>query len=198
MINTYQIFSKALNNDFCDHIINTGMLYPAQDGGIGSVDNNTGETTSQKNTSIRNSTIRWIDIYAHREINLILNDYVNAVNSKLFGFDVSYGFNSLQFTEYDGNGEEKQFYNWHMDCLHDNAVFDRKLSVVVQLSEPEDYEGGVFEIDDVARPYPLNTSLFQPRGSILIFPSYIKHRVLPVTKGVRRSLVTWYNGPKFS
>ena len=85
-----------------------------------------------------------------------------------------------------------------MDCLHDNAVFDRKLSVVVQLSEPEDYEGGVFEIDDVVRPYPLNTSLFQPRGSILIFPSYIKHRVLPVTKGVRRSLVTWYNGPKFT
>ena len=196
MINTYQIFTKALNDDFCDHIINTGMLYPAQNGVIGSVDVSTGENMSQSNTNVRNSTIRWIDVYAHREINLILNDYVNAVNSKLFGFDVSYGFDSLQFTEYDGNGEQKQFYNWHMDCLYDNAIADRKISVVVQLSDPEAYEGGAFEIDDVARPFPIDISRFAPRGSILVFPSYIKHRVLPVTKGIRRSLVTWYNGPR--
>ena len=73
-------------------------------------------------------------------------------------------------------------------------------TVLPGMTVPEKPDGGfsIFEIDDVARPYPLNTSLFQPRGSILIFPSYIKHRVLPVTKGVRRSLVTWYNGPKFS
>ena len=196
MINQYQIFTKAFNDQFCDHIINTAMLYPEQGGVIGSNDTVTGENTSEINTQIRDSSIRWIDIYAHREINTILNDYVNAVNSKMFNFDVSFGFDSLQYTEYNGNGEVKQFYNWHQDCLHDNAIFDRKISAVVQLSHPEDYEGGFFEIDQVARP-ALDITKFMPRGSLLIFPSYLDHRVTTVTKGLRRSLVTWYNGPRF-
>jgi PKHD-type hydroxylase len=196
MVNSYQIFTRAFNDQFCDHIVNTAMLYPEQSGVIGSHDTNSGENTSKLDFSIRNSTIRWIDVYAHREINTILNDYVNAVNSKMFNFDVSFGFDSLQYTEYNGNAETKQFYNWHMDCLHDNAIFDRKITAVVQLSHPEDYEGGIFEIDQVARPeFDLNK--FAPRGSLLIFPSYLQHRVTPVTSGIRRSLVSWYNGPRF-
>lgn len=196
MVNSYQIFTSAFNDQFCDHIINTAMLYPEQSGVIGSHDSSTGENLSKLDFSVRNSTIRWIDVYAHREINTILNDYVNAVNSKMFNFDVSFGFDSLQYTEYNGNTEAKQFYNWHMDCLHDNAIFDRKITAVVQLSHPEDYEGGVFEIDAVARP-AFELSRFAPRGSLLIFPSYLQHRVTPVTKGIRRSLVSWYNGPRF-
>jgi PKHD-type hydroxylase len=196
MVNSYQIFTSAFNDQFCDHIINTAMLYPEQSGVIGSHDNSTGENLSKLDFSVRNSTIRWIDVYAHREINTILNDYVNAVNSKMFSFDVSFGFDSLQYTEYNGNTEAKQFYNWHQDCLHDNAIFDRKITAVVQLSHPEDYEGGVFEIDAVARPV-FDLSKFAPRGSLLIFPSYLQHRVTPVTKGIRRSLVSWYNGPRF-
>lgn len=197
MVNSYQVFTGAFNEQFCDHIINTAMLYPEQSGVIGSFDNTSGENTSKVDYSIRNSTIRWIDIYAHREINTILNDYVNAVNSKMFNFDVSFGFDSLQYTEYNGNAETKQFYNWHMDCLHDNSIHDRKITAVVQLSHPEDYEGGIFEMDQVARPAPFDISRFMPRGSLLIFPSYLQHRVTPVTKGIRRSLVSWYNGPRF-
>ena len=196
MHNQYQIFTSAFNDQFCDHIISAAKLYPEQGGVVGSIDAATGESSSALNQEIRNSTIRWIDIYAHREINTILNDYVNAVNSSLFGFDVSFGFNSLQYTEYNGDGPSPQFYDWHMDCLFDNAVLDRKLSAVVQLSNPDDYEGGLFEMEGCARP-SFNVEPFLPRGSLLIFPSYLKHRVLPVTKGLRKSLVTWYNGPKF-
>ena len=196
MHNQYQIFTSAFNDQFCDHIISVAKLYREQGGVVGSIDAATGESSSALNQEIRNSTIRWIDIYAHREINTILNDYVNAVNSSLFGFDVSFGFNSLQYTEYNGDGPSPQFYDWHMDCLFDNAVLDRKLSAVVQLSSPDDYEGGLFETEGCARP-PFNVEPFLPRGSLLIFPSYLKHRVLPVTKGLRKSLVTWYNGPKF-
>ena len=197
MHNQYQIFTSAFNDQFCDHIISAAKLYPEQGGVVGSIDATTGESSSALNQEIRNSTIRWIDIYAHREINTILNDYVNAVNSSLFGFDVSFGFNSLQYTEYNGDGPSPQFYDWHMDCLFDNAVLDRKLSAVVQLSSPDDYEGGLFEMEGCARP-SFNVEPFLPRGSLLIFPSYLKHRVLPVTKGLRKSLVTWYNGPKFT
>ena len=196
MHNQYQIFTSAFNDQFCDHIISVAKLYREQGGVVGSIDAATGESSSALNQEIRNSTIRWIDIYAHREINTILNDYVNAVNSSLFGFDVSFGFNSLQYTEYNGDGPAPQFYDWHMDCLFDNAVLDRKLSAVVQLSSPDDYEGGLFEMEGCARP-PFNVEPCLPRGSLLIFPSYLKHRVLPVTKGLRKSLVTWYNGPKF-
>ena len=196
MHNQYQIFTSAFNDQFCDHIISAAKLYPEQGGVVGSIDAATGESSSALIQEIRNSTIRWIDIYAHREINTILNDYVNAVNSSLFGFDISFGFNSLQYTEYNGDGPAPQFYDWHMDCLFDNAVLDRKLSAVVQLSSPDDYEGGLFEMEGCARP-SFNVEPFLPRGSLLIFPSYLKHRVLPVTKGLRKSLVTWYNGPKF-
>jgi PKHD-type hydroxylase len=196
MLNTYQIFTKAFNDQFCDHIINTAALYPEQTAVIGSVDNASGESMARKDDSVRNSSIRWIDVYAHKEINVILDDYVNAVNSKMFNFDVSFGFDSLQYTEYNGDSEQKGFYNSHQDVLYDNAMFDRKISAVVQLSNPEDYEGGLFEIDSEVRP-PFDISRFMPRGSLLIFPSYTKHAVTPVTKGVRRSLVTWYNGPRF-
>lgn len=196
MVNTYQIFTKALNDQFCDHVINTAMLYPEQSGVVGTVDAMSGENSARVDGVIRNSTIRWIDVYSHREINTILNDYVNAVNSKLFNFDISFGFDSLQFTQYSGNGETKQFYDWHMDCMHDNSIWDRKITIVVQLSNPEDYEGGLFEMEDVARPV-FDVSKYMPRGSVLVFPSYMRHRVLPVTKGTRYSLVAWYNGPRF-
>lgn len=197
MHNQYQIFTSAFNDQFCDHIISAAKLYPEQGGVVGSVDAATGEANYTLDQQTRNSTIRWVDIYAHREINTILNDYVNAVNSSLFGFDISFGFNSLQYTEYNGDGPAPQFYDWHQDCLFDNAVLDRKLSAVVQLSNPDDYEGGLFEMEGCARPL-FNVEPFLPRGSLLIFPSYLKHRVLPVTKGLRKSLVTWYNGPRFT
>lgn len=196
MHNQYQIFTSAFNDQFCEHIISAAKLYPEQGGVVGSVDAATGEANYTLDQQTRNSTIRWVDIYAHREINTILNDYVNAVNSSLFGFDISFGFNSLQYTEYNGDGPAPQFYDWHQDCLFDNAVLDRKLSAVVQLSNPDDYEGGLFEMEGCARPL-FNVEPFLPRGSLLIFPSYLKHRVLPVTKGLRKSLVTWYNGPRF-
>jgi len=196
MHNQYQVFTGAFNDQFCDHIINAAKLYPEQGGVVGSVDAATGESNYTLDQQTRNSTIRWVDIYAHREINTILNDYVNAVNSSMFSFDISFGFNSLQYTEYNGDGPSPQFYDWHQDCLFDNAVLDRKLSAVVQLSSPDDYEGGLFEMEGCARPL-FNVEPFLPRGSLLIFPSYLKHRVLPVTKGLRKSLVTWYNGPKF-
>ena len=150
MHNQYQIFTSAFNDQFCDHIISVAKLYREQGGVVGSFDATTGESSAALNQDIRNSTIRWVDIYAHREINTILNDYVNAVNSSLFGFDISFGFNSLQYTEYNGDGPVPQFYDWHMDCLFDNAVLDRKLSAVVQLSSPDDYKA-VFSKWKVAR-----------------------------------------------
>ena len=78
----------------------------------------------------------------------------------------------------------------------------RKLSVTVSLSDPEDYEGGVLEFD-LRNTGQINTSEIikckeiLPKGSIVVFPSYTWHRVSPVTKGTRLSLVQWNLGPGF-
>ena len=80
-----------------------------------------------------------------------------------------------------------------MNYFH-NEPFDRKLSMTVQLTDPTEYEGGDFHLDDSVEPLP---SFSKDKGSVLIFPSYINHKVSPVTKGIRRSLVAWFSGPRW-
>jgi len=86
-----------------------------------------------------------------------------------------------------GNNE---FYDFH----EDSSKFEnnmRKLSLVISISNPDTYEGGDFEFFDGTRPD------IKGQGSILVFPSFIKHRVTPVTKGTRYSLVNWFYGEQF-
>jgi PKHD-type hydroxylase len=71
----------------------------------------------------------------------------------------------------------------------------RKLSMTIQLSEPNEYEGGEFEIDPEFGV--LDQAVIKQRGTVLVFPSFLRHRVAPVTSGIRRSLVCWAEGPKF-
>jgi PKHD-type hydroxylase len=117
--------------------------------------------------------------------------FVKSSNRTNFGFDIDW-MNEIQFTEYHGDTNGK--YDWHHDVFWDNpAPFDRKLSIVVQLSNPDEYTGGQFEFFGCPNP----GVDFMRRGSVLIFPSFFMHRVLPVTSGVRHSLVSWIEGPKF-
>ena len=71
-------------------------------------------------------------------------------------------------------------------------MYDRKLSVVIQLSDPTTYQGGDFQFQDVETPVN-----FRTQGSILVFPSYLPHRVTEITDGVRYSLVDWLEGPRW-
>ena len=97
----------------------------------------------------------------------------------------------MQFTEY--HAAQRGHYDWHQD-VHWNgqAAADRKISITVQLSDGDDYEGGDFEFDDVK-----TNADFRSKGTVLVFPSYLRHRVLPVTSGTRRSLVAWFFGPRW-
>ena len=72
-------------------------------------------------------------------------------------------------------------------------AYDRKLSVVVQLCDPNSYEGGVFEFGGG----PVAPKEFATQGSVLVFPSYLSHRVTEVTKGTRYSIVSWAEGPRW-
>lgn len=100
------------------------------------------------------------------------------------------GTADIQYTEYHGSEGGK--YDWHHDVDWNNdSGIDRKLSVTIQLSEPSDYEGGHFQFGGIEEPKPES----RDKGTILVFPSYLPHCVTPVTSGVRKSLVAWFEGP---
>lgn len=115
-----------------------------------------------------------------------LLEVCKQVNQQHFGMDLFGYTEPLQISEYG----EGSFFNWHMDMGNGrNSV--RKLSFVVQLSDPSDYDGGNLEIMAGPEPYAFPRS----RGSMILFPSFVMHRVTPVTSGTRLSAVGWIGGP---
>ena len=153
---------------------------------------------SKENKGIRNSEVIFINRTERKfaDIFHIIDYCVDEANDEFFGVDYNrQGARALQFTIYRGNGVDGQhFYNTHQDTslLTNGRPTQRKLSVTVQLSNPEDYEGGDFFMEKVDHHPPKD--IIRKQGTILIFPSLILHGVTPVTQGVRYSLVGWYLG----
>lgn len=126
-----------------------------------------------------------------------INFGIEDMNSKFFHFDL-YGYDYFQYSEYHGDKSGK--YNFHMDIFTNKESYasplTRKLSLVLLLSEPGvDFEGGEFQMN-VGSEDKLET-LQMKKGTLIAFPSFMIHRVTPVTKGIRRSIVIWVEGPKF-
>lgn len=134
------------------------------------------------------------------ELYEIVCPYIHAAN-KSANWNININFNEMmQFTIYGKN----QHYDWHVDNLPepygDQAHPDlrgkvRKLSCCISLTDPKKYEGGDFYFSFGKDIVPYKIPEFKEQGSILIFPSYIWHKVSPVTKGTRYSLVNWALGP---
>lgn len=113
-----------------------------------------------------------------------------SLNSEFYNFDL-YGFvEDFQYTFY--SEEFKGHYDWHYDMSKFTDV-QRKFSIVLQLSSPEEYEGG----DLLIKSGNLDEIVLKEKGLIAAFPSYTLHSVTPVTKGERRTLVIWVAGPPF-
>lgn len=119
-----------------------------------------------------------------------LQDLIDQNNKQYFNFDLTM-IENLQFTYY--NAEEEGCYHKHVDPLYWNLPHNRKLSIVTQLSCPDEYEGGELNLFTSNEP----TTIKKEKGMIVSFPSYILHEVTPVTKGERYSLVAWVHGPAF-
>lgn len=83
-------------------------------------------------------------------------------------------------------------YDWHIDAGPPKEGIQRKLSISILLSDPSDFEGGELQFKGVE-----DRKILTKQGSIVVFPSFIEHKVTPVTKGVRYSAVTWASGPSF-
>lgn len=119
-----------------------------------------------------------------------LTNLVQQNNERFFNFDLSM-IENLQFTYY--NSSENGCYKSHVDPLNWKNPHNRKLSVVVQLSDPAEYEGGELKLYTSYNP----TTIEREKGMVITFPSYTLHEVTPVTKGERYSLVAWVHGPAF-
>jgi PKHD-type hydroxylase len=119
----------------------------------------------------------------------------NKANEATWHFDIRYMNEKIQYTEYDASYAGK--YDWHVDFatvdFGSGFSSQRKVAIVVQLSEPDEYEGGELQFYINREP----TTAPKEKGTIICFPTYFLHRVTPVTKGKRRSLVLWTSGPPF-
>ena len=130
-----------------------------------------------------------------------INQAVYELNELFFNYDLS-GYGSIQYTEYKAS--EQGFYDWHMDAsFQEHRTIDelnmalRKLSFIIFLDQHGvDFEGGTFLINNSTESKASEPSSVN-KGTIIVFPSFLIHKVTPVTKGTRRTLVGWVIGPKF-
>jgi PKHD-type hydroxylase len=114
---------------------------------------------------------------------------VQHLNSRFYRYDVT-GLETLQYTVY--HADQGSHYHWHMDYgIHNPRP--RKISMTLQLTDPARYEGGELQFQAGHR----TASAPRRRGALIAFPSFILHRVTPVTAGTRKSLVAWAAGPDF-
>ena len=208
LTNYYWYFQSAIPERICDDIVKYGHQLQHQmavTGGYGD-----GKKLNKKQIkdlkTKRDSNIVWMnDRWIYKEI----QPYIHTANQSA-GWNFEWDFSeSCQFTKY----QKGQYYDWHCDSW-DKPYFRqdnpqdptngkiRKLSVTVTLSDPKDYKGGELEFDfrqndpDKKRQIRKCKEIL-PKGSLVVFPSFVWHRVCPVTRGERNSLVIWNLGYPF-
>ena len=114
----------------------------------------------------------------------------SSLNAQYYRFDLTGFGEALQLTNYDQS--EHGMYGWHQD-YGGKLSPSRKLSLVLQLTDPSQYEGGNLQVMTGGQPQNVR----KERGLVAAFPSYVLHQVTPVTGGNRQSLVAWISGPPF-
>ena len=166
---------------------------------VGSIDNS---IEGIRDTSRRNCKISFLDYY--EELDKAFGSIVSAYNYEIsnWKYDIQ-TLESIQVTHYS----EGDFYDWHIDEFETNLIksngeeFNRKISVTIFLNDPDEYEGGELDIEirgPIVKDWESRyVTLKLPKKSIVIFPSNKWHRVRPVTSGIRKSLVLWFQGTPF-
>ena len=149
-----------------------------------------GGSGGEVNDKIRRSELSWLN--KDPECAWVFERLAHvaaSLNADYFGFELTGFGEAIQLTNYH---EARQgTYTWHQDFRSPGT--SRKLSMVLQLSNPSDYEGGELQILTSREP----TSIKKQRGLITVFPAWTLHQVTPVVKGTRQTLVTWISGPAF-
>ena len=164
----------------CKMIIEAGRSEPKQTGQVG------GGAKGTVDTKTRTSHISWIPFKKMLDMYKDIEKLMQKTNRNHFGFDGMTLTEPAQYTEYPEGG----FYDWHIDsdinCSHEPPV--RKISMTCLLSPEDEFEGGDLEVMSEGKVAKLR------QGQIVFFASFVRHRVKPVIKGNRKSLVMWFGG----
>lgn len=189
MRNMWHLWPAFLDDETCDAIVREAATLPSKDGDVGGL----GE--ARVDHSIRSALVSWVDPL-HPDWAEVVREIEGkfiAANRETFGFETSSVPADIQIGTY--HAERQGHFKWHRDAwfhLPHKSPLERKLTMIIQLTCPRTYEGGDLELDAYERPDP---RALRQRGSILVFPSFVHHRVTPVTHGTRQSLVAWKDGP---
>ena len=196
----YWWFESVIPEILCDEIIKYGNLHNKKLATTGNfTDEKLNKEQEEKLKKERNSNVVFLDeAWIYKEI----QPYIYVANRNAhwdFQWQMS---ETCQFTTYGPN----QHYDWHCDSFkkpYDKPPFRkgliRKLSMTLSLTDPKEYEGGEFQFDfrDKKDKNIITCKEVKKKGSIVVFPSFVWHRVTPVTKGIRNSLVCWNLGKPY-
>ena len=174
----------------CERIIRDAATIPSQDGVVGLGDQ------GHVNLQTRRSKIKFInkDNWQFTWLFDELWKLATQANNDWFNVHIS-RLDFIQLGEY--RDQDQGEYRTHHDVfwINGDPVYHRKLSCVIQLTDPSDYEGGDFELDGVSE-YPPALEI-REQGTVIFFPSMFNHRANRVTRGTRRSIAAWFEGPKW-
>jgi PKHD-type hydroxylase len=178
--------SPIFTPEQCKMIIEAGRAEPRNDAGVGDAQ---GTISGHVDTDTRTSHISWIPFSKMTEMYKNIDRIMQATNRNHFGFDGMTINEMAQYTEYPEGG----FYEWHVDndvnMQYEPPV--RKISMTLLLSPESEFEGGDLELMSEGKVAKIK------QGHAVFFASFIRHRVKPVTRGRRQSLVMWFGGTPF-
>lgn len=175
------IYEKTIPDEICDYIISSLKDNEYDKGRINS---------TNINEKVRNVLVQYIP--QSNWISSLVHYYGFDANKSNFNYAIG-DVSAAQFLKY----EPGMFYRVHADTSYnpDNEGYYRKLTVIVNLTDPSDFEGGEFVLfNDGLTPIRLKAE----KGTVFVFPSYLNHKISPIKEGIRYSIVGWIMGPPFS
>lgn len=173
----------AFTTGECDHIVAAIAKMPTDEALL---------VGRNRDHNLRNAELVWMDDVG--DLNWVMTRLIELVshsNKHQFDFDVREFAESPQVARYDA--AKGGHFAWHSDIGNGPAAGKRKLTLVLQLSNPDTYDGGDLEIRPSAHIQLANRA----QGSVSVFPSFALHQITPIKRGVRRSLTVWAHGPPF-
>jgi len=179
--NTYWLWEGALSKEFCESTLAEVDWATSKVGAINSVN-------PIIDPEKRRTDIIWQDFM--QPLGCIARAYIDIANQSAGWNYALTAQEATQLGRYKSSDEGH--YDWHMDSFPPKDGTQRKLSISILLSDPSEFEGGELQFKGME-----DQKILTKQGSIVVFPSFIEHKVTPVTKGVRYSAVTWAIGPSF-
>jgi PKHD-type hydroxylase len=180
-VHGWAFWNNLFTPEECRQIIDHANQYEKRMSGI--------NVNAELDKVIRDSKTVWI--YPNEDTRWMydrISNIVISLNDTYFKFDIFGMVEGFQFTEYNA---PTGHYGSHTDCILNGII--RKLSIVIQLSDPDDYKGGELELNLSGKP----DAMIKDQGTLIMFPSFVLHQVKPITKGTRYSLVGWITGKPF-